>query len=148
MVYQRLGFAKCELNFYFLSFLSQQNSPHLQILDIIWLVPIVGRLVRKIVLSIGKTVCSFALLDPLLGPFSKENGHTKRFRKEHAHFIGKIGDCSFCTVSKTHRFCCVGQRRFSLPFSALTRQYLYLHHRALGRGVYQVSGRGWVPTPG
>lgn len=26
---------------------------------------------------------------------SVKNYHTKRFRKEHAHFIGKIGDCSF-----------------------------------------------------
>ena len=139
MVYQRLGFAKCELNFYFLSFLSRQNSPHLQIWDIIWLVLIVGRLVRTIVLSIGKTVCSFALLDPLLGPCSKENGHIKRFRKENAHFIGKIGLHLLHCLQNAPVFAVLDNGVY-LYFSALTRQYLYLHHRALGRGVYQVPG--------
>lgn len=86
---------------------------------------------------IGKMVFSFALLDPLLGPFSKENGHTMRFWKENAHFIGKIG-LLFCTVSKRAVFFVLTT---AFPyFSALTRQYLYLHHRALGRGVYQVPG--------
>ena len=54
---------------------------------------------------IGKMVFSFALLDPLLGPFSKENGHTMRFWKENAHFIGKLV-CSFALSPNAQFFLC------------------------------------------
>ena len=65
----------------------------------------------------------------------------RTFSKENCIYnaIGKIWFARhLSTVFPSHYFC---HDRICLYVSALTRQYLYLHHRALGRGVHQVPGR-------